>query len=307
MRFGNIAGNKNIIKSMRAAIRHGHIGHAYIIDGHLGSGKRLLADTFAAAILCQNLAGDDPCGICISCITFQSGNHPDVVNVQTPKKFLGIDDVREQIIENINVLPYSSQKRIYIIENAHTLTAPAQNALLKTLEDGPKHAVFLLLSQNHKAFLPTVLSRCALYKIAPLGDADIVAHLRKHGIDPNIAAIAAANSSGSIGRAMAIAADDGFMALRNEILEMAQNIENIDIVEIFAAAKALENHKDHIGQALDIMCIHYRDILVEDKTDDPAAAIRNIRIIEEAKQKLSQNCNFLLTMEIMLLKLGGLI
>jgi len=305
MGFNDIVGNKIIINSMQAAIKHRRIGYAYIIDGPAGSGKRLLADTFAAAIFCENLSGDDPCGTCISCITLQSGNHPDAVFMQTQKKSIGIDDVREQIIENISVLPYSSQKRVYIIENAQTLTVPAQNALLKTLEDGPKYAVFLLLSENHKAFLPTMLSRCILYKIPPLGDDTVTAHLVTKGVVLSHAAIAAAGAYGSIGRAMAIAADESFMPFRSEILDMARNAENSDIVEIFTMAKAMESHKERITEALDILCMYFRDILVEGHTDNPQATIRKIRAIEDTKQKLNQNCNFLLTMEIMLLKLSG--
>jgi len=259
------------------------------------------------AILCDNIKDTEPCGTCISCITFQSGNHPDVVFVRTQKKSIGIDDVREQIVEGISILPYSSQKRIYIIEKAHTLTVPAQNALLKTLEDGPKYAVFLLLSQNHKAFLSTILSRCAMYKIAPLCNADVIAYLISHGIAADHAAIAASSASGSIGRALAIATDESFMPFRNEILDVARDIENKDIIEIFAAAKSLESHKERIIEALDILCIYFRDILVFGQTNNELNTIRKIRTIDDTRQKLNQNCNFLLTMEIMLLKIGGFI
>ena len=302
--FDDVVGNNSIIKSMQAAIKQGHIGHAYIIDGAVGSGKRLLAGIFAAGILCENLNNTNPCGTCKSCITMRSRNHPDVVFVQTQKKSIGIDDVREQIVENISVLPYSAQKRVYIIENAQTLTVPAQNALLKTLEDGPKYAVFLLLSKNHKAFLPTILSRCVLYKIPPLGDDAVINYLAAQGINANHAAMAAAVAGGSIGRAMAIANDENFVPFREEILDMVRGIQNKDIVEIFAMAKALENHKDRITEALDIMCLHFRDILVAGQTNNPHAVIKKIRTIEDTKQKLNQNCNFLLTMEVMLLKLA---
>ena len=305
MRFVDVVGNENIIKSMQAAIKRGHIGHAYIIDGAAGSGKRLLAGIFAAAVLCDKLEGGDPCGKCISCITLQSGNHPDVVYVRTQKKSIGIDDVREQIVENISVLPYSSEKRVYIIENAQMLTVPAQNALLKTLEDGPKYAVFLLLSENHKAFLPTILSRCVLYKITPLDDALIAAHLAARGIGAGTAAAASACAGGSIGRALAIASDESFMQFRSEILDMAHDIESKDIVEIFAMAKDTERYKERIGEALDILCIYFRNILVGGQINNLQRLIRKIRIIEDAKQKLNSNCNFLLTMEIMLLKLSG--
>jgi len=306
MRFEEIIGNKIIVKSMQAAIAHDHIGHAYIIDGAAGSGKLLLANTFAAAILCESKAGSNPCNACVSCMTFQSGNHPDVVFVQSQKKSIGIDEVRDQIVENINILPYSSDHRVYIIKNAQTLTVPAQNALLKTLEDGPKHAVFLLLSQNHKTFLPTILSRCVLYKITPLGDSDVAKHLIDRGIDSGNAKIAAASAAGSIGRALAIATDESFIPFRNEILDIGKNINNKDIIEIFAAAKSLEVYKDRITEALDILCMYYRDILVADNDSNPQHTIIKIRTIESTKQKLDRNTNFLLTMEIMLLKLAGI-
>jgi len=304
--FGSIVGNKNIVKSMQAAIRHGHVGHAYIIDGGAGSGKSLLATTFAAAILCETTSENGACGGCVSCITLLSGNHPDVVFVRTQKKSIGIDDVREQIVENISVLPYSSERRVYIIENAQTLTVPAQNALLKTLEDGPKYAVFLLLSENHKAFLPTVLSRCVLYKIPPLGDAEVLAYLKSQGVDATLAQGAVPYAGGSLGRGMTLVGDEDFMAFRKEILDMAREMEGKDIVEIFAMAKALEGHKERVGQALDILTMHFRDDLLSGQAGNALDAAKKIRIIEDIKQKLNQNSNFLLTMEVMLLKLSGI-
>jgi len=182
---------------------------------------------------------------------------------------------------------------------------PAQNALLKTLEDGPKYAVFLLLSENYKTFLPTVLSRCVLYKIPPLGDAEVLAYLKSQGVDRASAQAAVPYAGGYLGRAMTLVRDEEFMAFREEILTMARDMDSKDIVEIFAMAKALEGYKERVGQVLEIFIMYYRDALVSGHTANAMDAAKKIRIIEDIKQKLNQNSNFLLTMEVMLLKLSG--
>jgi len=260
-------------ESMKAAVRHDRIGHAYIIDGAPGSDKSLLAAAFAGAILCESRVDEGSCGQCLSCFALQSDSHPDVVFVRSAKKTMGIDTVREQIIEGISILPYRSERRVYIIEDAATMTIPAQNALLKTLEDGPKYAVFFLLSENYEAFLPTVLSRCVLYKMTELS----YAQLKKRS-----------------------------SPFCEEILDMVRGIESKNIVDVFACAKAMESHKERIKDALDILEIHFRDILIEQLPDSPHVVIRKIHAVHDARQKLNRNCNFLLTIEVMMLKLAAM-
>ena len=304
--FDAIIGNKTIIKSMRSAAEHGHINHAYIIDGTAGVGKRLLTLAFAKSILCSESAEGNSCGKCASCNTLESGNHPDVVFVRPSKKTMGVEDIREQVVNNVNLLPYGSDHRIFILEGAETMTTAAQNALLKTLEDGPKYIVLFLLSKNLNAFLPTIISRCAIYKIPSLNNDAVCKYLAAKGIAAEHAEIAAAYSQGSIGRAIALASDEDFMDFRKEILEIADSIESSDIAAVFAAAKSLEAHKDRINEALDILYMHFRGILLESESSSIKGIIAKIRAIESAGQKLSRNCNFLLTMEIMLLKLAGM-
>ncbi|MEI3523193.1 MAG: hypothetical protein V8Q36_03205 [Anaerotignum sp.] len=131
----------------------GTVSHAYLLTGSSGSGKRLIADTFAKTLQCE-AGGTEPCGHCRSCSAFDSGNHPDIVYVRPAKKTLGVDDVREQILEDVSLKQYRYRYKIYIVEQADTMTVQAQNALLKTLEEPPAYAVFLLLAENQTAFLP---------------------------------------------------------------------------------------------------------------------------------------------------------
>lgn len=165
--FKEIEGNEHIIKSMRRAVKNKMVSHAYIISGAEGSGKKLIASAFAKALLCDERA-DEPCCKCVSCRTFDGGNNPDMIYVYPKKtKALSVDDVREQITSDVNIKPYNHDYKIYMIPKADTLTVQAQNALLKTLEEPPEYAVFILLAENTAAFLPTVLSRCVLFDIKP--------------------------------------------------------------------------------------------------------------------------------------------
>ncbi|MDR2168316.1 MAG: DNA polymerase III subunit [Clostridiales bacterium] len=298
--FNNILGSDLIKRSMTASVARGRISHAYIICGEAGFGKRALAQSFAKAILCYAPTGGHACGICASCKTFESGNNPDLVVIAPIKASLGVDEMRDDIIANLSVLPFASSKRVYIIEQAHKMTHPAQNAMLLSLEDGPKHAVFLLLANHLGAFLPTLLSRCISYKIPPLPQNAIEEHLRQRGISPEKAQIGAWFSGGGIGRALALAQDEDFMELRRMALELARSAAQMSIPEIFAAAKNLEEHKDNIHDFLDILKLHYRDELIS--TLCPRL-LAKIRAIDDTKEKLARNCPFLLCMEILLLKL----
>jgi len=290
--FDSILGNDVIKRSMMAAIRHERVPHASIICGGAGFGKRMLAGAFARAVLCFAPVDGAACGTCTSCRTFDTGNNPDLVRIAPQKSTLGVDEVRSSIVADLAVLPYSSTKRVYIIEAAHKMTIPAQNAMLLTLEEGPRHAVFILLANNIESFLPTILSRCVLYKIPPLSEGIIAART---------SAVAARFAQGSLGRALQLNADENFMQLRQMTLDLATNIANMDIPAIFAAAKDLEQHKVNIHDTLDILKLHYRDNML---AGDPAA-VAHINAIGVTLEKLAANCPFLLCMETLLLKLSG--
>jgi len=312
--FENILGNELIKQSMAASVALNRVSHAYIISGAAGSGKKLLAYSFAKAILCKNkfpsLEGRTPkaevvCGVCRSCKTADSGNNPDLVFIAPQKASLGIDEVRESIIENLAVLPYEADKRVYIINDAHKLTPAAQNAMLLTLEDGPEFAVFLLLADSLGNFLPTMLSRCIQYKTRPLDEGVISSYLEGAGlgISRDTAKVAAGFAHGSLGRALALATDEDFTALRAMTLDLAQRLEGMDVAEVFAAAKGLEQHKEQINDVLDILKMYYRDVLV--LQENVEKTINKIHAIDDIKEKLKSNCNFLLCMEILLLKCSG--
>lgn len=320
--FEEILGNRQIIRNIKTAVSSGKISHAYIINGAEGSGKRLLARTMAKALEC--LGDSTPCGICDSCRVFESDNHPDVIYVQPKKtKSLGVDDIREQVIEPSAIKQYHYQYKIFLIENADTMTVQAQNSLLKTLEEPPAYAVFILTATNLDHFLSTVLSRCVIFKMRGLSVEEISNYLKlKKDIIPEQAQVFAEYAQGSIGNALKIAQSEEFGAMRNAVIERLMKICQDDLIAVMAMAKELEEFKDN-KELLDIAYLWYRDLLAAKKCgiDSIIQKDKKVEIVSQlqiesfeslfhkidsvwtAKRQLSQNSNFQLTMEVMLIKL----
>jgi DNA polymerase-3 subunit delta' len=178
--YENISGNAHIIDYLKRAVQHSTVSHAYIFSAGPGMGKRLLADTFAKALVCE-LAGPEPCGVCPACRAFENNSHTDVIYVTSEKKSIGVDEIRG-LNDDIAIRPYKSQYKIYIIPDAETMTPQAQNALLKTLEEPPLYGVILMLSDKLDNMLPTLRSRSIILKLQPLSDDAVRECLIRAGI-----------------------------------------------------------------------------------------------------------------------------
>lgn len=319
--FQEIWGYAPQVEQLRRAARSGRYSHAYLFTGGAGAGKRLFANAFAKALQCENPA-EAPCGHCPSCHAFENGNHPDVIYPQSEKKSIGVDEVREQILETVNLKPYRYAKKIYIIEKADTLTIQAQNAFLKTLEEPPAYAVFLLLAERQEAFLPTILSRVAQCRLHPLSAETVAAYLRQEkGLSAEESSLYAAYAQGRIGQALALMQEDAFRQMREDILEKMQMLPSLSEGEAYLLAKDWEIYKNDL-RFLDIIELWYRDLLaakcLRDErflirrdikaaifrhAQEPAAELaRKAAAVRLARQRLSQNANFRLTLEIMLME-----
>ena len=172
--FEEIVGHEQIVTHLKSAMKLGKVSHAYILSGEKGCGKKLLADVFAETLQCEK-GGTEPCGSCHSCVQAQSGNHPDIIHLMHEKpNSISVDDVRTQIVNDVLIKPYSGKYKIYIVPDAEKMTAAAQNALLKTIEEPPAYAVILLLANNASALLPTILSRCVMLSLKPVADDKVV-------------------------------------------------------------------------------------------------------------------------------------
>ena len=132
--FKEIIGHKREIAHLTKAMEAGKVSHAYIFSGAKGTGKLTLADAFAMALQCTG-EGERPCGSCHSCQQAASGNHPDIIHLTHEKpNSIGVEDVREQLVGDVQIRPYNGKYKIYIIPEAENLTVQAQNAILKTIE-----------------------------------------------------------------------------------------------------------------------------------------------------------------------------
>lgn len=171
--FANIIGQDYMITILKNAIKNDKISHAYIFSGPRGTGKTSTAKVFAKAINCLNPTQDGPCNQCSSCLNFKE--NADIIEIDAASNN-GVDEIRE-IINNIKLAPSYSKYKVYIIDEVHMLSTSAFNALLLTLEEPPKHVVFILATTNIEAVPITILSRCQRFDFHKITIKDIIKRL----------------------------------------------------------------------------------------------------------------------------------
>ena len=321
--FKDIIGQENIKEHIQNAIRMDKVSHAYIIQGELGAGKEFIAKVFAKTLQCEKKQ-EEPCEECRSCKQMDTKNHPDVIWVTHEKpNSIGVEDIRTQLNNDMGIKPYYGPKKIYIINDCEKMTVQAQNALLKTLEEPPAYGVILLLTTNADALLPTILSRCVVLHMRPVEDRKVEEYLMKHLHMPDYkASICAAFARGNIGKAKALAENEDFENIREEAVSLLKYINDMEISEIVAAIKRINDFKLDVNNYLDIISVWFRDILLFKATKDVNSLIFKeeiqyirkvagrcsyegieniIEALDKAQNRLSANVNFDLTMELLFL------
>lgn len=323
--FSEIVGHEQIKEHMQAAIRDKKPFHAYLFQGEEGVGKEALARTFAAGLQCQSESADKPCKECVSCRQMESGNQPDVIWVTREKASLGVDEIREQLCNTMDIKPFSSPYKIYFVPEAEKMTEAAQNALLKTIEEPPEYGIVILMTSNISALLPTIQSRCLTMEFRPLSTAVVESYVKEHCQVPDYQARAsAAFAQGNLGKAMRYAKSEDFIERKDHIISLLRHVEQMDLSEMLAVIKDLGTRKDEVRDYIDLMVLWYRDVLLFKATKDinqllfqdeasyisREASHRSYEKIEEilqafekAKVRLRANVNFDITMELMLLTL----
>ena len=175
--FDEVVGQDHIITTLRNALATGQIAHAYLFSGPRGTGKTTTARILAKAVNCKNLANGEPCGACEPCLAIARGNAFDLIEMDAASN-RGIDDVRE-LREKIAFAPSDLSKKVYLLDEAHMLTQGAWNALLKTLEEPPPHAIFILATTEFHQVPATIVSRCQRYDFHRIPNDAIVPLLRR--------------------------------------------------------------------------------------------------------------------------------
>ena len=321
--FKDVVGHKDILKYISSAVENNRVSHAYILNGERGSGKKMLANLFAMTLLCET-GDNEPCGKCHSCKQAESGNHPDIIRVTHEKpNSISVDDIRTQVNNTVDIKPYQGPYKVYIIPQADMMTPQAQNAILKTIEEPPSYAVFLLLTENAETLLPTINSRCVMLKLRNIKDTLIKKYLMENLEIPDYKAdMCTAFAQGNMGRAIMLANSDHFNEIREEAVQLLKHINEMELNEIVAAVKNISVYKLEITDYLDIIMIWYRDVLLYKATADVNHLVfrdeiydikksaskssyegieQILEALEKAKVRLNANVNFDLVIELLLL------
>ena len=321
--FQDIIGQEQICEHLQTALKLQKVSHAYIINGERNSGKKFIARIFAMALQCTG-EGEKPCQVCRSCRQALSENHPDIIRVTHEKpNSISVDDIRTQVNNTVDIKPYQGPYKVYIIPQADLMTPQAQNAILKTIEEPPAYAVFLLLTENAEMLLPTINSRCVMLKLRNIKDTLIRKYLMENLEIPDYKAdMCTAFAQGNVGRAIMLANSEHFNEIREEAVQLLKHIHDMELSEIVAAVKNISVYKLEITDYLDIIMIWYRDVLLYKATKeidkvvfkDQLQSIKEqarkssyegieliLESLEKAKARLKANVNFDLVMELLFL------
>jgi len=306
MYFDNIIGQDFAKKYLTNSIKKNKINHAYMFEGIDGIGKRKFSLELSKILLdIENIE-----------------NSPDYINIYPDGNSIKIAQIRK-LQTDIIVKPHKKYK-IYIINQAESMTIEAQNALLKTLEEPPEYAIIILITSNKEALLDTIKSRCEIIKFLPISILDLNNYLINKGIDKNRAQLLSTFARGSIEKAIELSESSDFAIMRDDIQTYIEIMLDKDIKDILEIPTSMEKYKKDIMSVLDMIINYFRDMmLLKEKVDksmiiniDKLTFIQNmskkitysqvskiIDIIEDIKIKIRSNCNFNISIQVMALNI----
>lgn len=284
--FEEVAGQKVIIKTLQNAIVHDKIQHAYLFSGPRGTGKTSIAKIFAKAVNCLNPDHGSPCNHCDVCVGIDKGDISDVIEIDAASNN-GVDEIRD-LRDKVKYMPSVSKYKVYIIDEVHMLTTGAFNALLKTLEEPPKHVIFILATTEVHKVPPTILSRCQRFDFKNIETKDMVEKLNEIilkeqiAIDPEAVQAIAENAEGGLRDAISLL-DQAISYAESNITEedvhqvsgsvsktaltkILQAISSKEITNAIIILKDLIAEGKEISRIVTDLILALRDILLEKTT-----------------------------------------
>ncbi|MBE0670433.1 MAG: DNA polymerase III subunit delta' [Anaerolineales bacterium] len=319
----NLLGHEWAVDMLRQHAARGDVRHAYLFSGPPGLGRRTLALRLAQALNCTKpLAPGVPCGLCRDCKQIDAMQHPDmnVVQAETEGGTLKVDQIRE-VQRSLSLKPYQSTYRVALFLRFQEANDNASNALLKTLEEAPAHAILLLTADTPEQLLPTIISRCEILRLRPLPIEAVEADLIYRGVDEERARLLAHISGGRPGYARRLVDDATLLEKRDERLDDLQTLLPAPRVEKFFYADKLSKDKDAMRQAITIWLSYWRDVMLRvagaetplvniDRNMeieflagrlDLSTARRVVSNLENALEKMDRNVNSRLLAEVLLM------
>lgn len=326
MLYSDVIGQEHTKKALINSIASNNVSHCYLFEGPKNMGKYQLALIFAQSLLCSDFDGE-PCNRCNGCKKVNTMNHPDL-HIISPKdkeeKTIKREDI-DSLIESIYIKPYESKRKIYIINNCQNMTPQAANTFLKTLEEPPSDTVIILLTENINLLLPTIVSRCQVFKFRDISRNKIKEFLiANYSLSDERAELIAGYSNGILNKAANIACGkDLILEKRKEIIEIFDKIIKSDSEIIFEYENYFEEQKDNIDTVIEIMMIWVRDILFaknnmnsliinKDFSEYAAAHASHMRAkdgnelisyLQNASDNIKKSVNYKLVIDSMLLKI----
>lgn len=291
-KLSDVVGQQHVVTTIMHAIEQHRIAHAYLFCGPRGTGKTTMARLVAKSLLCEQGPYCEPCGVCSYCERIARGEHPDVVEIDAASR-TGVESVRSEIISRVQYAATEGEFTIFIIDEAHMLSTPAFNALLKTLEEPPAHVVFILCTTDPQQVIETVRSRCQRFDFKPLLAQEIADHLRvvcqSEGFtyEDQALDLVAQHAKGGMRDALsaleqlaAFGGDNITLTLAQSLLgttqvtalaELVEAIATRDVGRCFELIARLNQAGQDLAQTWHDLSSYLRDIYVYQATQDMAA------------------------------------
>lgn len=313
-----------VMKQLQTIVEKNRLAHAYIFEGEKGTGKRDVVSFFMKLLLCGNLSENVPCETCRNCRRIDSGNHPNIWQVEPDGQFIKIDQVRDLVAE-MKMTGVEEGKKIYVLHHADKLNVASANMLLKFLEEPDGQVVAILLTEQIQSIIPTIRSRCQHIKFANIPRNTLLQQLVEQGVTNSMAA-SVSMLTNDIDTAYALANDEQFVLARKTVLKLVEVVhQNVHEALLFIHGEWLPlfKEKEEMELALDLLLFAYRDI-VAIKADQQAMCTypdmyqrfnemallltyeklsRQMQSILQARTNLNRNMNRALLMEQLMLNL----